>query len=71
MNEDQKRVSELCQKIDNLFQDEAQSVVDALNALSIMSTVLAVKVGIDRESYLKDIGIMFDNQVEHVAKNEI
>lgn len=58
MNE---KVRELINAIDEQFQKANCNMLDALNAVSAMSTHLAHNVGLSRAVYLEDIAKMYDS----------
>jgi hypothetical protein len=62
--ENVNQVEKLIKLIDDVLINEAAMMSDAINAVSIISTSLAIKLNLDKESYLKDIGIMYDERKE-------
>lgn len=68
MNEDQQRINELYRKVNELFVKEAKSIGDAINVCSLMSAAFAVRMGIDKDAYLNDIAIMYQEQIDNLTK---
>jgi len=64
MKEHQNKVKELVDGIDEFFGKAECNTVDALNATSIISTMIARSLGISRKDYLKDLGNMFDRTLK-------
>jgi len=58
MNE--AKIKELIALVDKTFAEAGCGVLDALNAVSIMSTSLAHSVGLARKEYLDNIEDMFN-----------
>jgi hypothetical protein len=59
--EQQEKVHQLIQVLDNALGQAKCEVLDALSAVSVMSTSLAHSLGITRKEYMDNIEAMFDN----------
>lgn len=57
---EQQHIDALITQVDKVFQDAHCNVLDALNAVSVMSTSLAHSMGVTRQAYLDSIAHMFD-----------
>lgn len=61
MNQEQQdKTRQLIQVLDNALAQAGCGVLDALNAVSVMSTSLAHSVGLARKEYLDNIEMMFN-----------
>jgi len=61
MNQDQQdKVRDLVQVLDHALASAGCGVLDALNAVSVMSTSLAHSVGLSQKEYMDNIQNMFD-----------
>jgi hypothetical protein len=69
MKEHQSKVKELVDGIDEFFSQSECNTVDALNATSIISTMIAKSLGMSRKDYLKDLGNMFDRTIKEPEKD--
>jgi hypothetical protein len=56
----QERVRDLVQVLDHALSTAGCGVLEALNAVSVMSTSLAHSVGLERKEYLDNLASMFD-----------
>ena len=57
---EQQHIDALIAQVDKVFQDARCNVLDALNAVSVMSTSLAHSMGVTRQAYLDSIAHMYD-----------
>jgi hypothetical protein len=55
-----QKIQEVVTDINELYLTKKYDVVDFLNALSMFSISVAVKLNLNKESYLNDLSIMFD-----------
>lgn len=53
-------IQELIETVDKVFQDAHCNILDALNAVSVMSTSLAHSLGVTRQDYINNITHMYD-----------
>lgn len=61
MNQDQQdKTRQLIQVLDNALAQAGCGVLDALNAVSVMSTSLAHSIGIARKEYMSNLEMMYD-----------
>lgn len=61
MNQDQQdKTRQLIQVLDNALAQAGCGVLDALNAVSVMSTSLAHSIGIARKEYMDNLEMMYD-----------
>lgn len=58
--EQQEKVRQLVEVLDHALAQAGCGVLDALNAVSVMSTSLAHSVGIARKEYMDNIENMFN-----------
>lgn len=57
-------LNKVIESLNKMFSEEQYSNASVLNALSIMSVHLAFVFGIPKETYIKDLSIMFDERVQ-------
>jgi hypothetical protein len=62
--EHQEKVRALVEGIDKYFTDVDCNALEVLNATSVISTMMARSLGMDRKTYLKDIGNMFERAIK-------
>jgi hypothetical protein len=55
-----QKIQEVVTDINELYLTKKYDVVDFLNALSMFSISVAVKLNLEKETYLNDLSIMFD-----------
>jgi hypothetical protein len=55
-----QKIQEVVTDINELYLTKKYDVVDFLNALSMFSISVAVKLNLNKETYLNDLSIMFD-----------
>jgi hypothetical protein len=55
-----QKIQEVVTDINELYLTKKYDVVDFLNALSMFSISVAVRLNLEKESYLNDLSIMFD-----------
>ena len=61
MNQEQQdKTRQLIQVLDNALAQAGCGVLDALNAVSVMSTSLAHSVGLSHKEYMNNMEMMFD-----------
>lgn len=61
MNQDQQdKVRQLVEVLDHALSTAGCGVLDALNAVSVMSTSLAHSVGLSQKEYMDNLQHMFD-----------
>lgn len=61
MNQDQQdKVRQLVEVLDHALSTAGCGVLDALNAVSVMSTSLAHSVGLSQQEYMDNLQHMFD-----------
>jgi hypothetical protein len=61
MNQEQQdRVRELVHVLDQALSSAECEVLDALNAVSVMSTSLAHSLGLTKDEYMGNLEMMFD-----------
>jgi len=61
MNQDQQeKVRQLVEVLDHALSQAGCGVLDALNAVSVMSTSLAHSVGISHKEYMDNLETMFN-----------
>jgi hypothetical protein len=65
MNEREQMVVALVTVLDEALTKEQAKISTALDALSLMAADLAVTTGLDRETYLEDVGRMYDFQYKN------
>lgn len=58
--EQQEKVRQLVEVLDHALAQAGCGVLDALNAVSVMSTSLAHSVGLGQKEYMDNIQHMFD-----------
>jgi hypothetical protein len=58
--EQQEKVRQLVEVLDHALSSAGCGVLDALNAVSLMSTSLAHSMNLTRDEYLGNLGMMFD-----------
>jgi hypothetical protein len=63
-----EEINEVLSAMQALFMEKKYSNVAILNALSSMSVHLAFVFGIPKDTYLKDMGIMFEERVERAVE---
>ena len=59
-SEQQQKVKELVEVLDHALATAGCGVLDALNAVSVMSTSLAHSVGLTQKEYISNLQHMFD-----------
>ena len=61
MNEEQQeKVRQLVEVLDHALSSAGCGVLEALNAVSVMSTSLAHSLGLTKDEYIGNLGMMFD-----------
>jgi len=61
MNEEQQeKVRQLVEVLDHALSSAGCGVLDALNAVSVMSTSLAHSLELTKDEYMGNLGMMFD-----------
>jgi hypothetical protein len=55
-----QKIQEVVTDINELYLTKKYDVVNFLNALSMFSISVAVKLNLEKETYLNDLSIMFD-----------
>ena len=61
MNEEQQeKVRQLVEVLDHALSSAGCGVLDALNAVSVMSTSLAHSMNLTKDEYIGNLGMMFD-----------
>lgn len=68
MNTNNDEINEVIQAAMALFEERKFSNGAVLNAVSKVSVHLAFVFGITKETYLKDLGIMFDERVQRALE---
>jgi hypothetical protein len=58
--EQQEKVRQLVEVLDHALSSAGCGVLDALNAVSVMSTSLAHSMNLTREEYMGNMEMMFD-----------
>ena len=58
--EQQEKVRELVLVLDHALSSAGCGVLDALNAVSVMSTSLAHSLGLTKDEYMGNLEMMFD-----------
>jgi hypothetical protein len=68
MSTNNDEINEVIKAAMALFEERKFSNNAVLNAVSKMSIHLAFVFGISKETYLKDLGIMFDERVQRAIE---
>lgn len=63
-----KDIQKIVEDVDKIIVENQYKVVDVLNALSMFSVSIAVRLNLNKELYLNDLSIMFD---ERKSLNEL
>ena len=58
--EQQEKVRQLVEVLDHALSSAGCGVLDALNAVSVMSTSLAHSLELTKDEYMGNLGMMFD-----------
>jgi hypothetical protein len=70
--EQQEKVRQLVMVLDNALSSAGCEVLDALNAVSVMSTSLAHSMNLTKDEYMGNLEMMFDmtNQQKQMESND-
>jgi hypothetical protein len=63
-----EQIREIMKKIDKVISENQYRVEDVLNALSMFSISVAVRMDLNKETYMNDLSIMFDERKSIQAK---
>jgi hypothetical protein len=63
-----ERIKMIMVDIDEIIAVKQYEIIDVLNAVSMFSVSLAVNFDLDKETYLRDLSIMFDQKRNALAK---
>jgi len=63
-----ERIKLIMVDIDDIIATKQYEIVDVLNAVSMFSVTLAVNFNLDKETYLRDLSIMFEQKKEALFK---
>jgi len=63
-----ERIKMIMVDIDEIIAVKQYEIIDVLNAVSMFSVSLAVNFDLDKETYLRDLSIMFDQKRNVLAK---
>jgi hypothetical protein len=63
-----ERIKMIMMDIDKIIADNQYEIIDVLNAVSMFSISLAVNFDLDKETYLRDLSIMFEQKKQALFK---
>ena len=66
MQEQQEKVRQLVEVLDHALNQAGCGILDALNAVSIMSTSIAHSLGLAQKEYLDNLTFMFEQTKPHI-----